>query len=208
MVKFTKLGNGIPVVVDVLRATSTITVALDCGIQKVIPINGLKNIDYYKKNDYLLIGEKNGIKIKGFDLGNSPSRIFNFLTQAEKEYKNMVIKTTNATNILCTIQEAFLVSSINLEFAKEKLSKRDISVIMCGGNYGLREDMIVGISLYGSIYGNISIDNDAINSNILESKARKHLEDLGYIDDVKFIVNNINAFKILPRLKRGQILSN
>jgi len=202
--KFLELGDGIPVLIDVLRASSTIITALANGIEQIIPVNSEKEAFEFRKKNYILIGEKNGIKIDGFDLGNSPTELIEYIENSNVKNK-IVIKTTNATRILCSFSEAFVVSTLNLDAAKEKLHNKKISVVMAGGKYGLKEDMTVGLALYGSIYGNVIINDDCVRENILNSDARKHLIDIGYGEDVEFITNNMNIYEIVPRLRNGII---
>ncbi|MBS0265265.1 MAG: 2-phosphosulfolactate phosphatase, partial [Planctomycetes bacterium] len=71
------LQGGVAVVIDVLRATSTIVYALHAGAQRVIPCG---EIDEARKTaaglpagTALLGGERGGLRISGFDLGNSPA---------------------------------------------------------------------------------------------------------------------------------------
>ncbi|MEJ2279484.1 MAG: 2-phosphosulfolactate phosphatase [Candidatus Lokiarchaeota archaeon] len=63
MEKFLEIGEGIPVLIDVLRASSTIITALGNGVKEVIPINSKTNSTNFNKEDYILVGEKNGIKL-------------------------------------------------------------------------------------------------------------------------------------------------
>jgi 2-phosphosulfolactate phosphatase len=200
--------NGIAVVIDVLRASSTIITAFINGIESIIPVKNLKEALDYKQKDYLLIGEKNGVKLENFHIGNSPIMLTNYLDRSNKKYNRGVILTTNATKILNSLNEAYIVSTLNLNAAKEIFKDKKLDIIMCGGNYGIKEDLIVGLALYGKIYGNISLNDKVIKKTILESKAKKHLEDIGYARDVGFIVNNINNYTIVPRLKNGIIKVN
>ncbi|MEJ2250836.1 MAG: hypothetical protein P8Y97_14435, partial [Candidatus Lokiarchaeota archaeon] len=114
---------------------------------------------------------------------------------------------TNATNRLCSVSKAYIVSSLNLNYAQVKLKGQKVSLVIAGGNYGVKEDLVVGLALYGHIYGNINFSEDFINNNILNSKARAHLEKLGYYNDVRFIIENINKYNILPVLEEGVIKS-
>lgn len=205
MEKSLKFGNGIPVVIDVLRASSTIITALDLGIKEIIPCKSKEEAFKLKEEGYLLIGEKDGVKIDGFDIGNSPTRLTDFIQHSNVIYKKAIIKTTNATNILTSLSEAYIVSTLNLFFAKERLKNSEFALYLCGGNYGLKEDLIVGLSLYGKLYGDVDISKNCIKKNIIESKARNHLVEVGYKKDVDFIIDNLNKFTILPKLQKGKI---
>jgi len=63
------------VVIDVLRATTTLTVALARGAARVVPVAGLELAFAWKAREpgVLLCGERDGFKVPGFDLGNSPA---------------------------------------------------------------------------------------------------------------------------------------
>lgn len=74
-----KQATGLAVIIDVFRAFTVEPYLINNGVKKIIPV-GDKQIAYdYKKryNNYVLIGERGGIKLPGFDYGNSPSQIEN-----------------------------------------------------------------------------------------------------------------------------------
>ena len=64
------------VVIDVLRASSTIVAALAAGAQAIYPVvsteEAIKLATSLGRGDALLAGERRGLKVEGFDLGNSP----------------------------------------------------------------------------------------------------------------------------------------
>lgn len=74
-----KKAIGIAVIIDVFRAFTVEPYIISNGANKLIPV-GDKEIAYKlkeKNKDYILIGERNGIKLPGFDYGNSPTQIEN-----------------------------------------------------------------------------------------------------------------------------------
>lgn len=74
-----KDATGIAVVIDVFRAFTVEPYLMNNGARTIIPV-GEKEFAYELKqenNDYILIGERNGIKLPDFDYGNSPSQIEN-----------------------------------------------------------------------------------------------------------------------------------
>ncbi len=72
-----KLATGLSVVIDVFRAFTVEPYLINNGAKKIIPVGDMQiAYDYKNKNsDYILIGERNGIILPGFDYGNSPSQI-------------------------------------------------------------------------------------------------------------------------------------
>lgn len=85
--------NGFTIVVDVFRAFTVSYFILANNPKKYIAVDNIELAFSLKQqySDSLLIGERNGIKIEGFDYGNSPSEIVN------KDFSNKtVIHTTTA----------------------------------------------------------------------------------------------------------------
>ena len=92
--------------VDVLRATTTITAALSAGVKKILPVMEpkqaltmkkiLEEADPARKGTILLGGERKGVKIDGFDLGNSPESY----TPEVVGGKTLIFSTTNGTRAI------------------------------------------------------------------------------------------------------------
>lgn len=74
-----ELATGLAVVIDVFRAFTVESYLISNGAKKLIPVANMQiAYDYKKKdNNCVLIGERNGIILPGFDYGNSPSQIEN-----------------------------------------------------------------------------------------------------------------------------------
>ncbi|MBI3863860.1 MAG: 2-phosphosulfolactate phosphatase [Planctomycetia bacterium] len=101
-----ELRNGVAVVIDVLRATSTITHALAAGARCVIPCGEVEEArrrrDAFLPASALLGGERQGLRIPGFDLGNSPAE---YLPETVRG-KSVVFTTTNGTQALIRARDA------------------------------------------------------------------------------------------------------
>jgi 2-phosphosulfolactate phosphatase len=79
---------GVPVVIDVLRATSTIIVALSRGAARVIPVCDYDDsLALGRRLGAITVGERNGVKVDGFDYSNSPTD----LSQLPLEGKTIVM---------------------------------------------------------------------------------------------------------------------
>ncbi|WP_129715997.1 2-phosphosulfolactate phosphatase [Pedobacter sp. SYP-B3415] len=86
----------IVVVIDILRATSSITYGIENGAEAIIPVSQVEECLAYKDHGYLLAAERNGEVVEGYDFGNSP-----FSYTAEKvSGKTVVLTTTNGTKAL------------------------------------------------------------------------------------------------------------
>jgi Phosphosulfolactate phosphohydrolase and related enzymes len=91
------INNAIVVIIDVLRATSTIATALYNGARCVIPVDSVaKCIELGKKIDAITAGERDGKIAEGLEYGNSP---FEY-PQEFIEGKTLVLTTTNGTRLL------------------------------------------------------------------------------------------------------------
>lgn len=91
------ISNSIVVVIDILRATSTITTALQHGAKEVIPVDSVSRcIEIGKQIEGITAGERDGKKAEGLSNGNSP---FEYPESFIKG-KTLVLTTTNGTKLL------------------------------------------------------------------------------------------------------------
>jgi 2-phosphosulfolactate phosphatase len=94
------------VVIDVLRATSTIATALKvgtCAVQTFSSLTDLVNASQqWPASQRLLAGERGGAKVEGYDLGNSPLDC----TPELMAGKRLFLSTTNGTRALQRVAEA------------------------------------------------------------------------------------------------------
>lgn len=79
LIEGAKKAKGLTVIIDVFRAFTLACYAKDNGAEHIIPIGDIGTAYNLKKTnpEYILIGERKGIKQKGFDYGNSPYDIEN-----------------------------------------------------------------------------------------------------------------------------------
>ena len=77
LVEGAKEAKGLTVIIDVFRAFTVETYLTRNNAAKIIPVSGVDFAFAYKEKhpDAILCGERKGIKIDGFDYGNSPSQI-------------------------------------------------------------------------------------------------------------------------------------
>lgn len=104
-------------VIDVLRASTTIAVALANGARAVIPFesseDAIMRSKQMERGAFLLAGERRMLKMEGFDLGNSPREH----TAESVEGKTVLLTTTNGTKALLSVQGArdvVVASYVNL----------------------------------------------------------------------------------------------
>ena len=93
------------VVIDVLRATTSMVVMLENGAERVNPVASLEEARGWGEKGYLMAGERNGFKVDGFDFGNSPQEF----TKDKVGGKSVVMTTTNGTHALSLCKMARIV---------------------------------------------------------------------------------------------------
>ena len=119
----------IGVVVDVLRATSTIAQALASGYRRVLCCAEISDALALRAElpDSLVGGERKAVQVEGFDVGASPREFL------EPRAETLILSTTNGTRaILETAQrceEVVLGSVLNLEAVARASVDRDLSLI-------------------------------------------------------------------------------
>ena len=146
------LTGKVAVIVDILRATSTIVTALGEGVTHVFPVATLDECTAYgREHGCLTAAERDGLPAPGFDLGNSP---FGFLDEARPvRGRALAISTTNGTAALrrslaahAVVAGAFLNLEAVAAFCRQQ--QRDVLVVCAGwkGQFCL-EDTVFGGAL-------------------------------------------------------------
>ncbi len=95
-----EVAGRVVVVIDVLRASTTIVQALASGARAVMPLADVDDVlnvaSRYGRSEVLLAGERRALPIAGFDVGNSPAG----MTSARVQHKTVLFTTTNGTAAL------------------------------------------------------------------------------------------------------------
>ncbi len=118
------LAGGTAVVIDVLRAATTIVYALAAGAKTVIPCGEIEKARLiaakFSPDEIILGGERGGMPIEGFDLGNSPEEY----TPVRVRGKTIIFTTTNGTRALLHAKKAkqiLLGAFVNASVVVERL---------------------------------------------------------------------------------------
>jgi 2-phosphosulfolactate phosphatase len=143
--------DSIVVVIDVLRATSSICVAFKYGVKSIIPVAELEEAIEYRKQGYLVAVERQGSKVEGFNFGNSPYDFMN----PELMGKDVVLTTTNGTHAIKTAKDSYKLvigSFLNLDILCRWLSMQNRNVIaLCSGwknSFNLEDTLLAGALVY------------------------------------------------------------
>jgi 2-phosphosulfolactate phosphatase len=156
----------VAVVIDVIRAATTIVAALDAGARRLVPVGSTEAAERRSAScddvRPLLCGERDGLPIRGFDLGNSPGEF----TSERVAGRELVITTTNGTLALERVRgaEAVLVACLrNLGAVADELRRcgRPVLVVCAGrgGHVGLDDVWCAGL-LVDRLDGSGSVQRD------------------------------------------------
>ncbi len=149
-----ELASSTVVVLDILRATTTICQALAAGAIDVVPLlevdeaRAAAKVARESGNNVILGGERSGGRIAGFDLGNSPCE---YTSEAAGE-RRVIITTTNGTRALhhARLARRVLVGAfVNLSAVVASVQGEPRVDILCAGTDGgpTREDILAAGAL-------------------------------------------------------------
>ena len=210
------ISGDVSIMVDALRASTSITVALN-NFKKVIPcFTPEEALELQEKIGGVVAGERNGKQIEGFDIGNTPVGIMNY----ESDEDTLILTTTNGTRILESMNSKVLVGSLvnakSVAKASCRLANDHIDVVMAGvkGKFAIEDYLAAGEILYQicesldeyklSEYAKTAImasrDYDALTEAFMNSRTAKRLIELDNLKDVEFscqknITENVAIFK-------------
>ena len=185
------------VVIDVLRASSTIVAALQNGAKEIIPV---ASVEFAVKisgglftGQTLMCGERNTKKIEGFALGNSPLEF----TEDKIAGKSIILYTTNGSKAVVKAkfsENLFITTFLNLSAVAKKLIEvnKDTEII-CSGR------------------GNAISLEDIVCAGKLVSEIQKYKDEIELSDSSKASISLNKSFgknihKMLKETEHGQIL--
>jgi 2-phosphosulfolactate phosphatase len=175
------VSNSIVVIIDVLRATSTIATALYNGAKSVIPVDSVSRcIELGRQIDGITAGERDGKIAEGLGHGNSPF-------EYSKEFiegKTLVLTTTNGTRLLHMAlekgaKEIITGSFANLSAVCDHLIEMNRNVILGCAAWKDRvnmEDVLMAGAVISKIRRHFDINCDS--SHIAEAMYEKGKKDL------------------------------
>ena len=133
------LSGRAAVVIDIIRASTTITIALHHGCAAIVPVRTLgeaRAVALTLGDGVLLAGERRAAKIAGFDLGNSPAEY----SRERVQGKTIVLTTTNGTRAFGAVDRARAVIAcafLNVSAVARWLGRAGLDVlIVCAGRRG------------------------------------------------------------------------
>ena len=215
------------VMIDVLRASSTMVTALYNGAKGVIAVEDMDAASKYSRNldeeSYLLSGEKDGITIEGYDLGNSPLEH----TRECVGGKTIILNTTNGTKAIrrSSLAKTIIVGSfLNLDTVLKHLRKlegKEIVLVCAGwrGRLALEDLLCAGNIIYELCSGQLPAEardgakvafglyekfSDDIENSIKSSNYAVRLRDIVGEDELEYCCQR-SIMQVLPVLNEGMI---
>ncbi len=215
------------VVIDVLRASSTIVQAYENGVERIIPVAGVEEatrlLPTLDREKALLCGEQESMKVDGFDLGNSPLEYVGTAVRG----KTLVFSTTNGTTAITKAAAADRIAIgcfLNLKAVVAHLisSEAEHVSVLCAGTNGLLalEDFVCGglmvNGLAEAFQGELALNDAAVAARLLaasmtdiaevvkRSSHGRYLTSLGFEDDVGFC-SRLDLSSSVPTVLDGRI---
>lgn len=211
--------NYIVVIVDILRATTSICTAFEWGVRSIIPVKTIQEAKDYKDKGYMVAGERLEETFEFADLGNSA---LEFMTPKILN-QDLVHSTTNGTVAISVAKEGMpneiLIGAFsNISFLSDYLLKKEENVLLlCSGwkNSFCIEDTVFCGALIDKLIqsGDFINHNDSSNCSLeLWNAAKDNL--MGYMekashfhrlrkykmDDVFDYTFTFNTTNVVPKL--------
>ncbi len=214
------LSGTVVVVIDILRATSSITTAIAHGVNTIRPVETLGECRELKLQGHIGAAERNGKKVGGFDLGNSPFSYMN----PDLEDTNIAMTTTNGTITLKKSKGALQVilgSFLNYSAILSYLERLPCDVLLhCAGWKGkinLEDTLFAGAIVLG-LKQMFEYDFDVpamavklyksakenLKSAIEDSSHFSRLMQIGLEKDIDFCLK-FDEYKVIPVMKGDYI---
>jgi 2-phosphosulfolactate phosphatase len=197
-------------VIDVLRASTSIAIALGNGARNIVPLESADEVitraKQFDKGEVRLAGERKMLMVPGFDLGNSPSEF----TREAVEGKTVLLTTTNGTAAMVGLQTArdvVVAAYVNLEAVSVLMrtaarAGTDITLICAGRDklFSLEDAACAGryvrtiskgltkVELGDGAFAATVIDRkygDRLDQLFADSEAGQALADAGFAQDLE-----------------------
>ncbi len=183
-------ATGLAVIIDVFRAFSVEAYIFANGADKIIPVLSLEEAYTLKQKnpEYVLLGERGGIKPEGFDFGNSPTEILN----VDFSGKTIVHTTTNGTkgllgavNATFVLVGSFVMASSIVTFIKQN-NISDISLVSTSPDIEKDNEDVMFAYYIRDILNESSVNESEIKKHMRETSAYSFLLNEAGIPETDF----------------------
>ena len=212
MIEGAKQATGVVVIIDVFRAFTVEAYLMNNGAEKIIPVGDIKIAYNYKdkNSDAILVGERHGKILPGFDYGNSPSQLENI------EFKNKtVVHTTsagtqgivNAKNAIEILTGSLVNARAIAEYIKNN-NYEEVSLVCMGLDAvsETQEDNLCAYYIKSLLEDNpIEIENEIEKLKITSGAKFFDKEQQDIFPEKDFYLSTeINRFNFVLKLEKGE----
>ena len=222
----TPLADRQIVIVDVLRSCTSIAMALAHRAAKIIPVETVEEATRLAQTldakSRFLCGERDGRKVGGFDLGNSPREY----TRERVEGATLIFASTNASPLMAGLLEGHeqrLLAYVNVGAvaAAVKADGHDLAIVCAGknGRFALEDAACAGalVRRLADGGGGVALNDaaemareyDRANGHTPEAILRRSehgrdLIDMGFEEDLA-VCAKVDSVPLVPLLREGRI---
>lgn len=202
-----QISKFVCVVIDVLRASSTILCLMEHGAEKVKVVKTVDAALALKSKGYVLVGERDDTVLEGFEFDNSPFMV----AQHNWEGKKVVVTTTNGTRALVAVKDAHQVvvagfRNIDAVAVYVRWYSQPVAIIPIGDMGAPRlEDEKCAEMLHARIIGEAFDWNTTKEEILLEKEAKIRRKGESYGRDVEFSLA-LNTTRIVPVMGEELVL--
>lgn len=209
------------VVIDVLRATTSMCVAFGHGLEHLVTVASIEACAAYRSQGYLVAAERDGLPIAGFDFGNSP---YSFMRPLQGQ--RLALTTTNGTQALEAARAARSIvigAFANFSVLIDHLRAQGGPILLlCSGwkNAPNLEDSLLAGAICHALEPQLPLADDAAAISLAlyrhatlrfreflrRSSHFQRLIDLGLQKDVKYCLRQ-NTQPVLPVLQNGVLVN-
>ncbi|GIV40052.1 MAG: putative 2-phosphosulfolactate phosphatase [Thermonema sp.] len=216
------VGGKSVVVIDVLRATSCMVTAFAHGVKAIIPVKEVERCRQWQQKGYLAAAERNGQKVEGFDLDNSP---FSYMQERLKG-QTLVVTTTNGTTAIEAVKgkAAHILTGafLNKQAVIDTLRKinRDVLLLCAGwkGRVNMEDTLFAGAVVAGMPHATIEDDAALMAADLYrlhrhnKMEIMRHcshvqrLKRLGIEKDIEFCLQE-DLYPVVPVLQEDRLVA-
>lgn len=223
------------VVVDTLRSSSFVATALAIGAEAVRPVTTVEEAFQLGRSpglseEVLLAGEIDGVKVEGFDFGNSPTELLS--RGGEVRGRTLILRSTMGTRAIqaaraggadslavgCILNARTVAAYV---YSHGVEHRRDVSIVCCGfpPEHFAVEDFLGAGGIIAELPGAVERDDAASAAHLAFLSAKdsgklldivnggrsaRLLWEVGVKEDIPFCLEP-NRYDVLPLLRAGLI---
>jgi len=222
-VRFEQISNRVVIVIDVLRASSTIVTALGSGFQTVIPVETIGQAQSLRTPETVLAGERHCRKIADFDFNNSPTA----LSQTTHHGQQLILTTTNGTRAIQKAERAPLLligCFLNATACITHALTHNLDITLyCAGTrseFALEDGLAAGLLIHRAKQAHPRLHvcdlgeallasylylADQLPEQLMRTTTGRRLVQHHFTDDIRFC-SQVDRYNLIPVVKEKRIL--